>query len=135
MTLPKETLLKLGREIFELVALDPDKHLESVLLSVAAIVCKRVDALRWQGMESAPKDGKPVLLAIEPIDSYVLLGWRPERFVAMAIGWWSGSEWSSALMEEGTADSEGHSSPMAISINPTHWAPLPRAPQQREDEG
>jgi Protein of unknown function (DUF551) len=82
----------------------------------------------WQPIATAPKDGTAVLLAITPIDSYDLLGYRPDRHVTRTIGWWDGDEWDSDLMEEGTADTEGFSSAIPIHIRPTHWMPLPAPP-------
>jgi hypothetical protein len=82
----------------------------------------------WLPIESAPKDGTMILLAIEPVDEGYLLGWNPERLITQIIGWWGYSEWTSHLMEEGTADTEGHSSAYQIKIKPTHWQPLPDPP-------
>lgn len=82
----------------------------------------------WRPIETAPKDGTSVLLFINPVDGYDLCGWQPTRHITIAIGWWDGDEWESSLMEEGTADTEGYSSALSITIMPTHWMPLPAPP-------
>lgn len=82
----------------------------------------------WQDIETAPKDGTAVLLYIVPIEEGYLLGWNPERTITHVIGWWSHSGWTSHLMEEGTADTEGNSWPYQITLQPTHWMPLPEPP-------
>ena len=83
----------------------------------------------WRTMESAPKDGTSMLLFVEPIDSYEICGWHPDRHIEIVIGWWDNYGWRSPLMEEGTADTEGYSSAVAISITPTAWRPLPSPPE------
>jgi hypothetical protein len=68
---------------------------------------------KWRGIDSAPKDGKSILLF--------------ERG-CIGIGAWRACEYDDELKEE-TAwewqwDGEG------FSANPTHWMPLPQPPQE-----
>lgn len=93
----------------------------------------------WQPIETAPKDGKSVLLYIDPpIDTNDICGWAPEREIRIVVGWaesWgerAGRDrhyWHCGFCEDGTADTEGYSSALMISVRPTHWMPLPGPPQ------
>jgi hypothetical protein len=91
--------------------------------------------MEWQPIETAPRGDTMILLAIEPVDEGYLLGWNPAREIKIVIGWWGYSGWTSHLMEEGTADTEGYSSPYQITIRPTHWMPLPKPPTSTGDDG
>lgn len=67
----------------------------------------KLDKANWQPIETAPKDGKSILVTdgFEVCDAYFRGG-----------DWWQyecGDDWYST------------------SINPTHWMPLPDAPEQR----
>jgi len=87
-----------------------------------------------QPIETAPKDGKPILLYFSnPIDHWEVLGWSPSD-IHFVVGWydpdmWGQSNWSSNLLREGSADTDGHSSPIPLEISPTHWMPLPEPPK------
>lgn len=91
--------------------------------------------MEWRDIASAPKDGTPILLYIEPVDEGYLLGWNPARLITQVIGWWEYWGWTSHLMEEGTADTEGHSSPYQITIRPLFWMPLPAPPTDCAPQG
>jgi len=62
----------------------------------------------WQPIETAPKDGRDMLLA----GVHLLDG--PRQFVG---GWWQS--------EEDWADEDAR----RINFRATHWMPLPEAPQ------
>ncbi len=67
----------------------------------------KLEKAKWQPIESAPRDGKSILVTdgYDVCDAYFRGG-----------DWWQyqcGDDWYST------------------SINPTHWMPLPDAPEQR----
>jgi hypothetical protein len=75
----------------------------------------------WNLIDSAPKDGTPVLLVAR-----AMVGAR--RYAAV-VGYWSGqgrSGWVDALVESGVP---GRSE---IELNPTHWMEIPQFPDSVE---
>ena len=60
--------------------------------------------MKWQTIETAPKDGKDILLYDASFDKGILLGGWLDRW------WW---------VEGGQ-----------ITANPTHWMPLPNPPKE-----
>lgn len=89
--------------------------------------------MEWQPIETAQKNGEPILLYSSADFSDGAMGWCPTLNVV--VGWWDANEWSrqggywkSALLEEGAADSYGYTSPTSMAIHPTHWMPLPPDP-------
>lgn len=83
----------------------------------------------WQPIETAPKDGEPILLTTgSPIKSYDLAGYVPFKEIGVIIGWWCGTHWESCFGE--THDS---GCPTCGSwfeyplVRPTHWMRLPSA--------
>ena len=84
---------------------------------------------KWQPIETAPKDGTPVLI------------WKPdERMVGeyMMAAYWSdehcgGSGW----VPVGGIHIQGYHSPTVGGPQgfPTHWMPLPKAPDHGETNG
>lgn len=85
----------------------------------------------WLPIESAPKDGTPMLLWLKkaPDRNYSVKGVCDNH----AIGFWLHSRWSSIEVEDcGTMGGEmtGWMSDWAsLDLSPTHWMPLPPAPR------
>jgi len=89
----------------------------------------------WRLIESAPRDGTPVLLWLPtPIDSNDVVTWTPAIPMHVCIGWWSGSTWrdespwESCFGYEGAADSAGCAPTLPLKVRPTHWMPLSSPP-------
>ena len=75
----------------------------------------------WQLIETAPKDGTPVLLW-DPNSM-----WEPLCFVVVAR--WFDGEWQ--FLDSATADEY----PGNGTSHATHWMPLPPAPSQSATDG
>ena len=67
----------------------------------------------WQPIETAPRDGRTVLLA-EPVDGKVFT--TPGHWLEDYGGWW----------EHGSHPTDYVDLPVE---NPTHWMPLPPPPE------
>ena len=65
----------------------------------------------WQPIESAPRDGTPVLLYL-----------NDGQFMSMTTARFSYGQWS--LIETG-----GYASDSDVWPDPTHWMPLPEPPK------
>lgn len=92
----------------------------------------------WQPIETAPLNGKPVLLAFShPLDSNQIERFVPFDRLPCCMGWWETNGWTLPFMEEGTADSYGYSSTFymgqiyPLPVTPTHWMPLPEPPNEK----
>lgn len=93
----------------------------------------------WQPIETAPRNGKPVLLFLNPpLDTNSVCGWVTVGLLDIVVGWADGfgeyrdpnfGNWHSGFCEEGSADTEGYSSAIMLPVYPTHWKPLPEPPQ------
>jgi hypothetical protein len=95
---------------------------------------------RWQSIETAPKDGTAVLLWLaSDIDRYYVAENRAAR---ICIGFFGASEsffgtqntWCSVEAKEEMWGMGGEmTGPMTatecITVDPTHWMPLPEPPQ------
>lgn len=80
--------------------------------------------MEWQPIETAPKDGTPILLSC-------VRDRTGKRCVALA--WWDGGMWADAMYWS-DADQQ-FSIPLFVS-NTTHWMPLPTPPNaQSSDAG
>lgn len=81
----------------------------------------------WQPIETAPRDGTPILLSYA-VDSNDVLGYAPWDTCPVVIGWWE-EEWRICFMYDGAADTEGYSSQffhrVPLKTNLT-WMPLPK---------
>lgn len=86
-----------------------------------AKVAGLVEALRasqaWQPIETAPRDGTPVLACIENSVSYV--AWTQN---GDAKFW--GRQWAFLVDHEGSVH----------TFNPTHWLPLPKPPLRTQPQ-
>lgn len=122
--------------------LDGDFDLRS--FAEAAIVTYRASAKpqgeEWKPIESAPKDGTPILICLRrEITDKDIENFVPWAKIGTSIGWWSGKGWELCWLQEGSADSAGFSSwfymgaVYALPAQPTHWQPLP-APPKKDDK-
>lgn len=98
-------------------------------------------AAAWVPIETAPRDGMPVLLWLaEDIDRYYVSGDRAPR---ITIGFWGksnddyspGEAWHSVEAREEIWGMGGElTGPMTstdcIAVVPTHWMPLPAPPKE-----
>ena len=90
----------------------------------------------WQPIATAPLGPAPVLLFLpKPLSGNDVVGWASFDSLQVVIGWRSdpgfgGSGWDSCFLEDGCADTEGHSTPTAVEVRPSHWMPLPAAPAE-----
>lgn len=76
----------------------------------------------WQPIETAPKDGTPVLVWNVPLTKYgIAPKEQPEAFVASCDAEWS-AEW---VIHGSFESSDGY---MPTVENPTHWMPRPAGP-------
>lgn len=70
---------------------------------------KAQEAQQWQAIETAPKDGTPLLLFAR---------WERAEASIRVIGWFIGDEWiSNSFIGQGKA-----------VLVPSHWMPLPPFP-------
>lgn len=83
----------------------------------------------WQPIETAPH-GMMLLALAKPLTGNDVTGWTPFRETHVVLGWRSyDGGFECCFTEEGTADTEGHSFALPISVTPTHWMPLPSPPE------
>jgi hypothetical protein len=96
--------------------------------------------MEWRPIETAPKDGAPVLLWLNPpLDTNCIVGYAIPGTLSVVVGWasdtWRGyTEWNCGFCEDGTADTEGYSCALMIAVYPTHWMPLPPPPVDQGQE-
>lgn len=95
-----------------------DRTLANALRELSAIAAMPVQAEpQWYGIETAPRDGKAVLLwvpADDGWDAYVASGWYESGVFDR--------RWYAAMDEN------------PLSPQPTHWMPLPTPPAGGSDE-
>lgn len=85
----------------------------AMVMAQAKNALAAVDAAAWRPIESAPRDGTPILACgFQRFDA----GSPPEPFVSIIC--WSGNRW-----QDGT---------IADQPTPTHWMSLPAPPQEGE---
>jgi hypothetical protein len=75
---------------------------------------REAQAMKWQSIDAAPKDGTPVLLYF--------------RETSMRIGCWK----DRGPYGTGWRDPVGHAEQATILGEPTHWMALPDPPARRE---
>lgn len=85
----------------------------------------------WQPIETAPKDGAPVLLWLkEPPDRNYMVSGLCDN---IAIGFWLHGRWGSIEVEDcGSMGGEltgWMSDWSSIDLAPSHWMPLPEPPK------
>lgn len=73
----------------------------------------RAEALEWQPIETAPKDGTEILVTRHPMSMQVVVSWREGMIGDFSTGW-KGCRWRS---DAGRV------------IEPTHWMLLPHLPR------
>ena len=83
--------------------------------------------MKWLPPETAPKSETVLVLLSVPIDTNSVLGWCPESSVDVTVGWWNGYEWNGPWVDEGQADSFGHSPVCNVILHVKGWMPLPEA--------
>jgi hypothetical protein len=97
----------------------------------------------WQPIETAPKDGSPMLLWLpRPLAAWgdAEGGVGPLERSNVVIGWYdvgsapSERSFEVGVVEPGWPDTEGHYSCFPIRVAPTHWMPLPDAPVVAKDK-
>ena len=77
---------------------------------------------QWQPIETAPRDGTPILLTDGR--SCVHLAWYQDAYEPYP--WFLVDSFDHRTNEQGTDTVELNS---AMEVWPTHWMPLPEAPQ------
>lgn len=91
----------------------------------------------WQPIDSAPRNGNPILLWVpNGIDTNDAANWIPGNTLHVMIGWWDddrwsrqeGYDWETPIAEEGSADSYGCAPILNLHVRATHWMPLPNPP-------
>lgn len=88
--------------------------------------------MEWQPIETAPRDGTPILVR-HHMHSNDVHGYVPWEEINVVIAWWDGEGWDMCFMEDGAADTEGYSSQFFMPITaPMHWMPLPKPPSTEE---
>jgi hypothetical protein len=93
--------------------------------------------MTWKPIDTAPADGKPIVLFLDPpVNTNDIVGYATVDSLSVVVGWNTGTqyrdgsiEWVCGLCDEGSADTEGYSTPYMIRVQPTHWMPLPAAPK------
>lgn len=87
----------------------------------------------WQPIETAPKDGTPLLLALsrKPDRNYMVYDICPRH----AIGLWQHGRWQSIEVEDcgsmGGEETGWMPDCVCLDLDPTHWMPLPKPPEDR----
>lgn len=85
----------------------------------------------WQDIETAPKDGSPMLLYLAKsiCRNYIVDGLCD----FYAIGWWNQGRWLSIdVLDCGSMGGEltgWMPDYVCLEISPTHWQPLPEPPE------
>jgi hypothetical protein len=88
----------------------------------------------WQPIETAPKDGRPLLLALKskPDRNYMVSDICPQH----AIGLWQHARWQSIEVEDCGSMGGEYTGWMpdwvCLDLEPTHWMPLPEVPKIHE---
>ena len=93
--------------------------------------------MKWQPIETAPKDGSIMLLYLKRAPSerhYVV----PDEVAHYTIGFWEHAAWRSIEVEDcgGMGGELTGWMPdwVCIDVEPTHWMPLPEPPHDAKPE-
>ncbi len=100
----KSVGLPIGWVVMPLSRLLPDLSSKAINYGDRRAAAAAAAAPQWQPIETAPKDGRRVLVAVEGVDRVV-------------VAFWNGSAWS-------TVDANDWS-----GRSVTHWMPLPQPPE------
>jgi hypothetical protein len=86
--------------------------------------------MQWQTIDSAPKDGSPLLLWLseKPDRNWTVIGICD----SIAIGYWNYARWLSIEVDDcgsmGGEETGWMEDWCGLDIKPTHWMLLPSAP-------
>ena len=99
-------------------------QLEQWCVTASGLLLQLLDAQKWREIETAPKDGTPVLLCDERTGSIRWAVWA--QLPSHAEG--HNSDWLG--WRDGTIEAGGQT----VGVIPTHWRPLPLPPLKEQGE-
>ena len=110
-----------GNVLWRYEPMDPHDKRPPVTSTAPFRAAEKLKAMQWQPIETAPKDGTPILSRLGPF-VYIVF-WSDDKKLKSPIPWW----------EMGSAEWENnkwigyHEEYYAAS--PTHWMALPEGPK------
>lgn len=123
----KETYSAVLRVLNNCVGHALDKHERRSLAQAIA-----TDIPAWQSINTAPKDGTPILLWLRrPVDRHYVAS---DKCPLTAIGFWDQHEWVSVETEDCGSMGGEYTGWMTdyqcLSVDPSHWMPIPAPPKE-----